>query len=48
MKNQNQPAAQYPVLFVVRSTCFGQIYWPSPGSYMQQCFSLELLFVNIM
>ena len=35
--------AQYSYLFVVSSpTCFGQIYWPSSGSSMQQCCNLEL------
>jgi hypothetical protein len=49
MKNENHRAAPYTFLFVVRyTTCFGQIYWPSAGSHKQQCFSLELFFVNII
>jgi len=49
VKNQNQRAAQCSFLFVIKSTaCFGQIYWPSAGSHMQRCFSLELFFVNII
>jgi hypothetical protein len=41
---QNQPVAQHYILFVVTSsTCFGQIYWPSSGSYMQWCSNLKFL-----
>ena len=48
-KNQNQLVAQYSFLFVVRSpTCFGQIYWPSSGSHVQQCFNIELSHVVTM
>jgi len=44
--NQNQLVAQYSFLFVVISpACFGQMYWPSSGSHMQQCFNLELSHV---
>jgi len=28
---------------VTSSTCFGQIYWPSSGSYMQWCSNLKFL-----
>jgi hypothetical protein len=42
-KNQNHFVAQDSFLFVLRSqTCIGQIYWPSSGSLMQECFNSEL------
>jgi len=45
-KNRNQFVAQYPFLFVFRSTtCFGHIYWPTLGSHMQRCLNLELSHV---
>jgi len=45
-KNQIQLVAQYSFLLVVISpACFSQIYWPSLGNHMQQCFNLELSHV---
>jgi len=35
-----------PFSFVVRSPkCFCQIYWPTSGCHMQQCFKLVLSHV---
>jgi len=45
-KHHNQLVAQYSFLFVVRSsTCFGQIYQPSSGSYKQHCVNWKLCHV---
>jgi len=46
-KEQNQLVAKYfPPLFVVRPpTCFGEIFLPSAGSYMQHFSNSELSHV---